>query len=158
MSYHVTSLVQPQAPVDDRLTGAAEAGYRRRHGALKEHEGVHPVMSAHAAEPTPVVPPMPERNPKALRAAIAQHAPRLLPDFDDHWKWAVADAYDISTVPAFMARWWGEYAIARDPKLDAHMADLHHRAAESTDLAEAKALLEEASEVRHRVRKAEPGQ
>ncbi|MFE9939066.1 hypothetical protein [Streptomyces hirsutus] len=114
-------------------------------------------MTAHAPEPTPVVPPMPERNPKALRAAIAQHAPQLLPDFDDHWKWAVADAYDISTVPAFMARWWGEYAIARDPKLDAHMADLHHRAAEATDLAEAKALLEEASHLRYEAQRLEPG-
>ncbi|MGX4691655.1 DUF6247 family protein [Streptomyces sp. JNUCC 63] len=115
-------------------------------------------MTAHAAEPTPVVPPMPERNPKALRAAIAQHAPQLLPDFDDHWKWAVADAYDISTVPAFMARWWGEYAIARDPKLDAHMADLHQRASESTDIAEAKALIEEAAKIRYRAREVRPGQ
>ncbi|MFC8387520.1 MULTISPECIES: DUF6247 family protein [unclassified Streptomyces] len=115
-------------------------------------------MSARAAESTPAVPPMPERNPKALRAAIAQHAPQLLPDFDEHWKWAVADAYDISTVPAFMARWWGEYAVARDPELDAHMADLHHRAAGSTDIAEAKALLEEASHIRHEVQRLEPGQ
>ncbi|KFG72208.1 DUF6247 family protein [Streptomyces mutabilis] len=115
-------------------------------------------MSAHAAEPRPGVPPMPERNPKALRAAIAQHAPQLLPDFDEHWKRAIADTFDIGPLPAFMARWWGEYAIARDPELDARMADLHHRAAESTDLAEAKALLEEASEIRHWVRKTEPGE
>ncbi|MFI8488296.1 DUF6247 family protein [Streptomyces rubrogriseus] len=115
-------------------------------------------MSAHAAEPTPGVPPMPERNPKALRAAIAQHAPQLLPDFDEHWKRAIADTFDIGPLPAFMARWWGEYAIARDPELDAHMADLHHRAAESTDLADAQALLEEASEIRHRVRETEPGE
>ncbi|QYX79040.1 DUF6247 family protein [Streptomyces akebiae] len=115
-------------------------------------------MTAHAAEPTPAVPPMPERNPKALREAIAEHAPQLLADFDKHWKWAVADAYDISTVPAFMTRWWGEYAIARDPKLDAHMRDLHHRASGSTDIAEAKALLEEASHIRYQVRRLEPGQ
>lgn len=115
-------------------------------------------MAAHAAEVDPVVPPMPERNPKALREAIAEHAPVLLPDFDAHWKWAVADAYDISTVPAFMARWWGEYAIARDPELDAHMIDLQHRAAESTDITEAKALLEESSNIRHRVQRLEPGQ
>ncbi|MCX4485832.1 hypothetical protein OG890_18055 [Streptomyces anulatus] len=115
-------------------------------------------MTAHAAEPSPLVPPMPQRNPKALREAIAQHAPQLLPDFDKHWKWAVADAYDISTVPAFMARWWGEYAIARDPKLDAHMKDLHRRASEASDYAEATALLEEASNIRHQVRVLEPGQ
>jgi hypothetical protein len=57
-----------------------------------------------------------------------------------------------------MARWWGEFAIARDPELDAHMADLHHRTTGSTDLAEAKALLEEASRIRYRVRDLEPGQ
>ncbi|MGW8061967.1 DUF6247 family protein [Streptomyces ziwulingensis] len=90
-------------------------------------------MTAHAAEPTPVVPRMPERNPEALRAAIAQYAPQLLPDFDEHWKWAIADTFDIGPLPAFMARWWAEYAIARDPALDAHMADLHHRAADSTE-------------------------
>ncbi|MEV5312833.1 DUF6247 family protein [Streptomyces sp. NPDC052610] len=115
-------------------------------------------MSAHASEPTPGVPPMPERNPKALREAIAQYAPQLLPDFDEHWRWAVADAYDISTVPAFMARWWGEYAIARDPKFDARMKDLHRRAAESTDIEEAKTLLEEASNIRYQARRLEPGQ
>ncbi|MFG2682951.1 DUF6247 family protein [Streptomyces sp. NPDC048392] len=115
-------------------------------------------MSAHAPEPTPVVPPMPERTPKALRAAIAQHTPQLLPDFDEHWKRAIADTFDIGPLPAFMARWWSEYAIARDPELDAYVMDLHRRAAESTDLAEAKALLEEASEIRHKVRTTEPGE
>lgn len=115
-------------------------------------------MTLHAAEPAPGIPPMPDRTPKALREAIAQHAPQLLPDFDEHWKWAVADAYDISTVPAFMARWWVEYAIARDPKLDAYVTDLHHRAAESTDIAEAKALIEESSNIRHQAQRLEPGQ
>ncbi|MFE1247140.1 hypothetical protein [Streptomyces sp. NPDC058766] len=89
-------------------------------------------MTAHAAEPTPAVPPMPERTARALREAIAEHAPQLLSDFDEHGKWAVADAYDISTVPAFMARWWGQYAIARDPRLDAHVTDLEQRASECT--------------------------
>ncbi|MFH9859775.1 hypothetical protein [Streptomyces sp. NPDC017202] len=115
-------------------------------------------MTAHAAEPVPAVPPMPERTPKALREAIAQHAPQLLADFDEHWKWAVADAYDISTVPAFMARWWGEYAIARDVRLDALVTDLEHRAADSTDLAEAKQLLEEVSHLRYEAQRLEPGQ
>lgn len=115
-------------------------------------------MTAHATERTPGVPPMPDRNPRALREAIAQHAPQLLDDFDAHWKWAVADAYDISTVPAFMARWWSQYAIARDPGLDTRLSDLEHRAAETADTAEAKALLEEASNIRHQVRRLEPGQ
>jgi hypothetical protein len=102
---------------------------------------------------------MPERTPKALREAITRHAPQLLPDVDAHWKRYVADAYDISIVPAFMARWWGEYAIARDPRLDAHVTGLEHRAAhECTDLAEAKVLLEEASNIRHMAARTEPGQ
>ncbi|MER6014844.1 DUF6247 family protein [Streptomyces bluensis] len=115
-------------------------------------------MAAHAAELDPVVPPMPERNPKALHEAIAEHAPELLPDFDAHWKRAIADTFDLGPVPAFVARWWVEYAIARDPKLDAHLHDLEHRAAESTDFAEAKALLEEASRIRHKALRTEPGE
>ncbi|QIS71839.1 hypothetical protein HB370_19080 [Streptomyces sp. DSM 40868] len=115
-------------------------------------------MSAHAAEPGSVVPPMPERTPKALRQAIAEHAPELLPDFDAHWKRAIADTFDLGPVPAFMALWWGEYALARDPELDAHVQDLELRASEATDNAEAKALLEEASRIRHRVQQLEPGE
>ncbi|MEU6540591.1 hypothetical protein [Streptomyces sp. NPDC047000] len=116
-------------------------------------------MAAHAANSAPTIPPMPERTPQALREAIAEHTPDLLPDFDSHWKWAIADAYDIGPVPAFMARWWGEYALARDAELDAHVRDLERRAAyECTDVAEAKALLEEAAKIHHRVRELEPGE
>jgi hypothetical protein len=58
-----------------------------------------------------------------------------------------------------MARWWGEHAIARDPKLDAHVTGLEHRATYGcTDITEAKALLEEASHIRHQVQRPEPGQ
>ncbi|WP_234543091.1 DUF6247 family protein [Streptomyces sp. R39] len=115
-------------------------------------------MTAHATENDQVIPPMPERTPKALRAAIAEHAPELLPGFDEHWKWAIADAYDLGPVPAFMALWWGEYAIARDRKLDARVRDLEYRAAyECTDSAEAKALLEEAAKIHYRARELEPG-
>ncbi|MFE7442570.1 DUF6247 family protein [Streptomyces chartreusis] len=116
-------------------------------------------MTAHAAETDPVIPPMPERTPRALRRAIAQHTPELLPDFDAHWKRAIADAYNLGPVPAFLALWWGEYALARDPELDKHVRDLEHRAAyECTDTAEAKALLEEAAKIHHRVRELEPGE
>ncbi|GAB2994161.1 hypothetical protein GCM10023080_070700 [Streptomyces pseudoechinosporeus] len=101
---------------------------------------------------------MPERAPKALRKAIAVHTPQLLSDFDKHWKRAIADTYDLGPVPAFVARWWCEYAIARDPRLDAHVRDLHHRAAETADFAEAQALLEEVSKVRYRTRELEPGE
>jgi hypothetical protein len=116
------------------------------------------IMAARAEESDQVVPPMPERNPAALRRAIAEHAPLLLPDFDAHWKRAIADTYDLRPVPAFVARWWVEYAIARDPKLDDHLQDLELRASECTDAAEAKALLEEASRIRYRALRMEPGE
>ena len=115
-------------------------------------------MAAHAAGPDPIVPPMPERTPKALRRAIAEDAPQLLPDFDAHWRRAIGDTYDIGPVSAFLARWWCEYAIARDPELDAHVRDLHHRAAETADFAEAQALLEEVAKIRYSMRDLEPGE
>ncbi|MEV6733791.1 MULTISPECIES: hypothetical protein [unclassified Streptomyces] len=111
-----------------------------------------------AAVGEPGIPPMPERTPRALREAIAQHAPELLADFDAHWKRDIADAYDIAPVPAFMARWWGEYAIARDPLLDHEVRRLEDEAAEATDINRAKALLEEAGHIRRNARQVEPGQ
>ncbi|MEU5158610.1 hypothetical protein AB0G74_03220 [Streptomyces sp. NPDC020875] len=105
----------------------------------------------------PAVPPMPERSPKALREAIARHAPHLLTDFDAHWKRDIADAYDLAPVPAFMARWWGEYAIARDPLLEERVHRLEDEAGDATDAVRAKALLEEAGHLRRAARQTEPG-
>ncbi|MEV5014240.1 DUF6247 family protein [Streptomyces sp. NPDC053780] len=103
------------------------------------------------------VPPMPERNPKALRAAIVEHAPELLADFDRHWQRAIADTYDLAPVAAFMARWWTEFALARDPGLDRHVTDLEARAAAADDNERAMILLEEAAHLRREAGKAEPG-
>lgn len=115
-------------------------------------------MAPHAAESNPAIPPMPERTPMALRRVIAEDAPHLLPDFEAHWKRAIGDACDIAPVPAFLARWWCEYAIARDPQLDAHVTELQHRAAEATDIAEARTLLDEVAKIRYSARKLEPGE
>ncbi|WP_055552778.1 DUF6247 family protein [Streptomyces sp. NBRC 110028] len=104
------------------------------------------------------VPPMPERTPKSLRAAIAQHAPQLLVDFDRHWRRDIADAYDLAPVPAFMARWWGEYALARNPELEARVHRLEDEAAQERDYARAKSMIEEAGRIRRAAAKAEPGQ
>ncbi|MFI7318056.1 hypothetical protein [Streptomyces venezuelae] len=67
------------------------------------------------------------------------------------------DTYDLGPVPAFMARWWGQYAIARDPHLVAQLTDLEARATEATDLAEARKLVVEASNIRHMAARTEPG-
>ncbi|MEV7420047.1 hypothetical protein [Streptomyces sp. NPDC089919] len=101
---------------------------------------------------------MPEYTPKALRVAIAAHAPQLLPDFDASWRRQIADAYDIGPVPAFMTRWWGEYALARNSELDRHVTDLETRAAEATDVTVARELLDEASRIRHDLRDLRPGE
>ncbi|MFI2073557.1 MULTISPECIES: DUF6247 family protein [Streptomyces] len=116
-------------------------------------------MNSHSATQRPAgVPPMPERNPKALREAIAAHAPQLLADFDRHWRRDIADTYDLTPVPGFMARWWTEYALARNPELDAQVTDLEDQAAEADDTAEAHALLERAAHLRREAGHAEPGQ
>ncbi|WP_329125548.1 DUF6247 family protein [Streptomyces sp. NBC_01465] len=111
-----------------------------------------------AAHDAGVVPPMPERNPKALRAAIAQYAPKLLVDFDRHWRRDIADAYDLAPVPAFMARWWSEYALSRDPRLEATVHRLEDEAAKEPDYTRAKALIEEAGHIRRTAAQVNPGQ
>jgi len=104
------------------------------------------------------LPPMPERTPKALRAAIEQHTPKLLPDFDRNWREKIAETYDLAPLPAFMTRWWAEFALARDPQLEARVHRLEDEAAESTDNAHAKSLVEEAGRLRREASKAQPGQ
>ncbi|MEW1640278.1 hypothetical protein AB0469_40270 [Streptomyces sp. NPDC093801] len=101
---------------------------------------------------------MPERSIAALHAAIAAHAPDLLADFDAGWRAKAADTYDIGAAPAFLARWWAEYALARDPELDRHVRDLGERAAHSTDPDKAKALLEEAAAIHRRAGLLGPGE
>ncbi|MEU9481801.1 hypothetical protein [Streptomyces sp. NPDC048191] len=81
-------------------------------------------------------------NPKALRAAIAQHAPKLLVDFDRRWRRDITDAY----------------ALARNPQLEARVHGLEDQAAEEPDFARAKVMIEEAGQLRREAAKAEPGQ
>ncbi|WP_369689045.1 hypothetical protein [Streptomyces sp. Wb2n-11] len=90
----------------------------------------------------------PDRTPKALRLAIQEHAPHLLPDFEAHWHRTIGDAFDLAAVPAFMRLWETQYAIARTPGLEAHLADLEARAAQSQNPKESEALLAEFSRLR----------
>jgi hypothetical protein len=100
---------------------------------------------------------MPERTPQALRLAIQEHAPHLLPDFEAHWRRTIADTFNLTPVPAFLRLWWTQYAIARDPRLEAHLHDLEARAAKSDDPEESAALLAEFSRLRHQAAGTEPG-
>ncbi|GHJ28262.1 hypothetical protein TPA0910_26950 [Streptomyces hygroscopicus subsp. sporocinereus] len=148
---------------EDLRATAIRIGNRR--AALTPHrhltgepKGIPTLMTTESFEGGTAVPPMPDRTPKSLRAAIAQHAPQLLVDFDRHWRRDIADAYDLAPVPAFMARWWGEYALARDPELEARVHRLEDEAAQEGDYARAKAMIEEAGRIRRTAAKAEPGQ
>ncbi|MER7678219.1 DUF6247 family protein [Streptomyces sp. NPDC096934] len=101
---------------------------------------------------------MPERTPTALRAALARHRPKLLPDFDRDWREKIADTFDLAPVPAFMARWWAEFAFARDLQLETKLHRLENEASQATDNALAKGLVEEAGRLRCEAGKEEPGQ
>lgn len=103
------------------------------------------------------VPPMPERTPQALRLAIQEHAPHLLPDFEAHWRRTIGDTFNLTPVPAFMRLWWTQYAIARDPGLEVHLHDLEARAAKSEDPEESARLLGEYSRLRRQAAAVEPG-
>ncbi|MFD4593198.1 hypothetical protein [Streptomyces rubiginosohelvolus] len=104
------------------------------------------------------LPPMPEHTPQALRLAIQEHTPHLLPDFEAHWKRVIGDAFNITPVPAFMRLWWTQYAIARNPVLDSHLRDLEARAAKSEDPDESLRLLEEYSRLRQEAAERKPGE
>ncbi|SNS94636.1 hypothetical protein SAMN05216252_11125 [Actinacidiphila glaucinigra] len=45
---------------------------------------------------------MPEQTPQARHLAIHEHAPRILPDFEAHWRRAIGDAFNPTPIPAFM--------------------------------------------------------
>lgn len=84
-----------------------------------------------------------------------------MPDVEAHWKRAVSDTSARTPAPAlaaFMRLWWTQYAIARDPALDARLRDLEARAAESEDPERSLRLLEEYSRLRHEAAESEPGE
>ncbi|WP_420032285.1 DUF6247 family protein [Streptomyces sp. cg28] len=89
-------------------------------------------------------------TPKALRAALAAHTPQLLDGFDRHWRNDIADTYDLAPVPAFMARWTAAYRLARDPAAEAEVHRLENAAGQETDYGRAKAMIEEAGQIRRR--------
>lgn len=104
------------------------------------------------------IPQMPERTPQALCLAIQEHAPHLLPDFETCWRRSIGDTPSLASVPAFMRLWWTQYAISRDPALEAHLHGLEARASCSEDPEESARLLAEYSRLRRAAAAVEPGQ
>jgi hypothetical protein len=99
----------------------------------------------------PVI-PLPERNPAALRAAVAQLDPAALAKFETDWAAATTRARDeYSMLPAryFVEHWWSWVAVERWPRLAARLHTCERIVAESEDRAERRSAAAEISEILH---------
>ena len=104
----------------------------------------------------PVV-PLPERDPAALRAAVAKLDTAALAKFESDWTAATARARDeYSLMPAryFVEHWWAWVAVERWPVLAARLRDCERIVAESTDRNARRAAAAEISEILRRAESA----
>ncbi|MGX4689335.1 hypothetical protein [Streptomyces sp. JNUCC 63] len=95
--------------------------------------------------------PQPPMQVEAIRSALAQVAPELLPRFDEARVAATAKArLSVSATPLrnFVQGWAVEVAIARRPETSARLRDLEARAARVTSLDEARTIATEISRIR----------
>jgi hypothetical protein len=97
----------------------------------------------------PVV-PLPEREPAAIRAAVARIDPAALAKFEADWTAATARARDeYSLLPAryFVEHWFTWVAVERWPQLAARFHACERIVAESADRAERRAAAAEISQI-----------
>jgi hypothetical protein len=97
----------------------------------------------------PVV-PLPERDPAALRAAVARLDVLALARFESDWTAATARARDeYSLMPAryFVEHWWNWVAVARWPGLAARLRECERIVAESPDRMARRTAAAEISEI-----------
>jgi len=97
----------------------------------------------------PVV-PLPEREPAAIRAAVARLDPGALTRFEADWTAATARARDeYSLLPAryFVEHWFAWVAVARWPELAARLRDCERVVADSPDRAERRQAAIEISQI-----------
>src|SRR5712691_13317103 len=102
----------------------------------------------------PVI-PLPEREPAAIRAAVARLDPAALARFEADWTAATARARDeYSLLPAryFVEHWFSWVAVQRWPRLGARLRSCERVVAASADRAERRAA---AAEIREILRQAE---
>ena len=110
-------------------------------------------MSGALVEGQQPVIPLPERNPAALRAAVARLDPSAVAKFETDWAAATARARDeYSMLPAryFVEHWWAWVAVERWPGLAARLHACERVVAESEDHAERRAAAAEISDILHR--------
>lgn len=105
----------------------------------------HPLLEGQE----PVV-PLPEREPAALRAAVARLDPAALPRFEADWTAATARARDeYSLLPAryFVEHWFSWVAVERWPELAARLRACERVVVESPDRGERRAAAAEISQI-----------
>jgi hypothetical protein len=110
-------------------------------------------MSHMLAEGQQPVVPLPEREPAALRAAVARLDPAALARFEADWTAATARARDeYSLLPArhFIEHWFSWVAVERWPQLAARLRACERIVAESPDRAERRAAASEISQILRR--------
>ena len=97
----------------------------------------------------PVV-PLPEREPAAIRSAVARLNPAALAKFEADWTAATARARDeYSLLPAryFVEHWFTWVAVERWPQLAARLRACERIVAESKDRTERRAAAAEISQI-----------
>jgi Family of unknown function (DUF6247) len=100
----------------------------------------------------PVV-PLPEREPAAIRAAVARLDPAALARFEADWTAATARARDeYSLLPAryFVEHWFNWVAVARWPELATRLRACERIVAESPDRAQRREAAAEISQILRR--------
>jgi hypothetical protein len=101
-------------------------------------EGQQPVVS------------LPEREPAAIRAAVARLDPAALARFEADWTAATArarDEYSLLLARYFVEHWFSWVAVERWPQLAARLHACERIVAESADRTERRAAAAEISEI-----------
>jgi hypothetical protein len=104
----------------------------------------------------PVV-PLPERDPAALRAAVAKLDTAALAKFESDWTTATArarDEYSLTPARYFVEHWWTWVAVERWPVLAARLRACERVVAESADRTARRAAAAEISEILRRAESA----
>jgi hypothetical protein len=114
------------------------------------------MTATHEEGQQPVV-QLPERDPAALRAAVAKLDTAALAKFESDWTAATARARDeYSLMPAryFVEHWWTWVEVERWPTLAARLRDCERIVAESADRNVRRAAAAEISEILRRAESA----
>ena len=103
-------------------------------------------MSHLPVEGQPVV-PLPEREPAAIRAAVARLDPAALAKFEAEWETTTARARDEYSARFFVEHWFTWVAVQRWPQLAARLRACQRIVAESRDRAQRREAAAEISQI-----------